>query len=345
MKINAHYSDVTLVGGTGDYLYREILDDLPNAKKVRLMTYNIEKKENSELYAALHKIQGDADFKWIFRMLSRWEDGYYKKDSLDKFKNELQNIIKIVGSNDFKCPVHVAVNEKNHAKIFGTENILYMGSQNFSEGSKNNYEIGVVIRDKKYIQQIYEKLFDVVYNADESIKNNQVYSQKVNNSIFKMLLEINKMINSISYMISEDSAEAFDTIEASEIWEDIKEGISEVTNIIVSLEEVVDQQLMDVLCKICVICDNIKSDKDIEVLVHYNYDDALDEEEEFVKDTCENWSAKRNENVQKYFSEIIESLYAKKYDEELYCAFVDVKRFMGEKDKAIFRDTLDNTKK
>lgn len=38
-----------------------------------------------------------------------------------------------------------------YAKIVGTENIVYIGSANFSNESKNNIESGLIIEDKEFI--------------------------------------------------------------------------------------------------------------------------------------------------------------------------------------------------
>ena len=60
---------------------------------------------------------------------------------------------------------------KNHAKLIGTENVLYIGSANYSDNSVQNYEAGMIIRDKSVIKEIYEKYFDEIvavrYYADE----------------------------------------------------------------------------------------------------------------------------------------------------------------------------------
>ena len=47
-------------------------------------------------------------------------------------------------------------------KLIGTENIVYIGSANYSNESANNIESGVLIEDKEFIQRLYLEFFDVV---------------------------------------------------------------------------------------------------------------------------------------------------------------------------------------
>ena len=51
---------------------------------------------------------------------------------------------------------------ENHAKIIGTEHIVYIGSQNYSDESRGNIEAGIIIRDSAFIQQLYSDFFESV---------------------------------------------------------------------------------------------------------------------------------------------------------------------------------------
>lgn len=41
-----------------------------------------------------------------------------------------------------------------------TENIVYIGSANISNESKNNIESGIIIEDKEFIQKLYHEFFE-----------------------------------------------------------------------------------------------------------------------------------------------------------------------------------------
>lgn len=58
-------------------------------------------------------------------------------------------------------------NFNNHAKIIGTENVVYIGSQNFSVASKNNYEAGIITRDKEFIKNLYDSFFEELKQNSE----------------------------------------------------------------------------------------------------------------------------------------------------------------------------------
>jgi hypothetical protein len=62
----------------------------------------------------------------------------------------------------FQSNPNVAFNFSNHAKIIGTENIVYVGSANYSDESKDNIESGTIIRDKLFIKKLYEEIFPVI---------------------------------------------------------------------------------------------------------------------------------------------------------------------------------------
>ena len=348
MKIDITGMNAMLVGGIKSYLYQEILDDLPNAKRVRLMTYNIEGKSKNKLYESLHYMSSQVDFKWILNMPSRCEDPQYYDwyNNRKKFKKDLENTINIIESKDFKCPVHVAVNRNNHSKIFGTENILYVGSQNFSGASQNNYEVGVIIRDKQCIEKVYKDFFDVVYNADDSIKNYQVYGKEADNFIWITMIKVDRVIDLIINLISEEFAELYDSGETSKIWNGLKQEFDNLENQIELLEqEDVDEQVLDILYRVSTVYEKLKNDRGIEELLYYNYEDALAEEEEIVKDTCDEWAAKRDENVQESFYELFKSLGEKSYIDELDSILNDVNIFLKNKGNNIFKNKLDNTLK
>lgn len=58
-------------------------------------------------------------------------------------------------------------NVHNHAKIIGTEDIVYIGSANFSNESADNIETGILIEDRDFISKLYSEFFDKV--ASESL--------------------------------------------------------------------------------------------------------------------------------------------------------------------------------
>lgn len=61
-----------IVLGRESMNYQRVLDDFMNAKKVRILIYNISKNQyRNELMNALRKVQADADVKIISNIPSR----------------------------------------------------------------------------------------------------------------------------------------------------------------------------------------------------------------------------------------------------------------------------------
>lgn len=68
---------------------------------------------------------------------------------------------------NFQSNPEVAFGFTNHAKIIATENILYVGSANYSDESSDSIESGTIITDKTAMSKIFEEFFSAV--IDESM--------------------------------------------------------------------------------------------------------------------------------------------------------------------------------
>lgn len=151
--------------------YQRILDDFANAQTVRILTYNVSKNQNkNKLVDALKTIKEDADVIIISNIPSRMPY-YYNSRSGESMKKNYQNsfaaYIQRLNPENFQSNPEVLFNFTNHAKIIGTENILYVGSANYSDESEGNIESGTIITDKEAIKSIYKEFFSSV--IDESI--------------------------------------------------------------------------------------------------------------------------------------------------------------------------------
>lgn len=151
--------------------YQEVLDDFKNAERIRIITYNISKKEKGdELVELLHDLPDETDVQIITNIPSRF-DTYYNSKAGDAmraaFKKNCDIYLKKLNPLNFTSSVSTVFNFNNHAKIIGTENIVYIGSANYSNESKYNIETGILVRDKGFISNLYDEFF-------ESIKEDSV---------------------------------------------------------------------------------------------------------------------------------------------------------------------------
>lgn len=144
--------------------FQNVLDDFPTAKIIRIITYNISKNQQQDkLLELLHSL--DADIQIITNVPSRMPSYYPSEDGLrmrNRARENIQIYISKLNPDNFPRQFTPFFNPSSHAKLIGTENIVYIGSANYSNESFNNTEAGVVIKDKDFIQQLYSEFFDTV---------------------------------------------------------------------------------------------------------------------------------------------------------------------------------------
>lgn len=144
--------------------YQAVLDDFKNAKQIRILTYNISKKNYSNLLIdALKKVPETVDVQIITNIPSRYPS-YFSAYGGKKARETMEVYLDKLNPENFQSNPYVAFNFTNHAKIIGTENIVYIGSANYSDESKDNIESGTLIRDKNFIHKLYEEVFPVIVN-------------------------------------------------------------------------------------------------------------------------------------------------------------------------------------
>lgn len=152
------------VADQGHMNYQKVLDDFTNAKTIRIMTYNISKNERYDpLMAALDEVE--ADVQIVTNVPGRFEKYYDSpagKALRNKAKDNISVYIRKLDPDAFQSSLKPFFNIHNHAKLIGTENIVYIGSANYSNESNNNIESGVLISDKEFIQRLYTEFFDMI---------------------------------------------------------------------------------------------------------------------------------------------------------------------------------------
>ncbi len=167
--MNIDFNGGRFVSGQGSLNYQEVLDDFEKAKTVRIMTYNISAKDDADkLFERIRALSQDVDVKVITNIPSRFD--YYSNNEKGKSLKDTasRNIEKYVEKLNpaYYGPMFMPFfNFKNHGKIIGTENIVYIGSANFSNESRYNIECGIIIKDKAFIDRLYSDFFDSVSEA------------------------------------------------------------------------------------------------------------------------------------------------------------------------------------
>lgn len=165
------FSEGKFISQRGQLNYQEVLDDFPTAHTIRILTYNISKsKKYDELLEKL-KNNTTADIQLITNIPSRMEKYYDSnagKNKRSSARRNIQTYVSKLNPEQFSEKFFPFFNFNNHAKIIGTENVVYIGSANYSNESTDNIETGVIIRDKIFIQNLYSQFFNSVKQESTS---------------------------------------------------------------------------------------------------------------------------------------------------------------------------------
>ena len=167
------FKDGVFVANKGHLNYQKVLDSFANAEKIRIVTYNISKNESDD--PLLNAIANSgADVQIITNVPGRFEQ-YYNTPAGETMRKKARDNISVyirkLDPENFNCSFRSFFNINNHAKIIGTENIVYIGSANFSNESITNIETGVLIQDKDFIEKLYTDFFDMIKEKSLSYDN------------------------------------------------------------------------------------------------------------------------------------------------------------------------------
>lgn len=168
--INCVIPDInaTFIGSKGFDGFAEVVKDFKNANEVRILTYSHMGygDRNNEKLKVLRTLSEDTKLRIVIALpgvknlntYGKFDSNQYTEESI---KNEIEKIKSQI--NTRQClpkDVEIYICFKNHAKLIGTENVLYVGSANYNDFSCKNYEAGMLIKDKCAIRRIYEEYFD-----------------------------------------------------------------------------------------------------------------------------------------------------------------------------------------
>ena len=149
-------SEAKFIYSKNELGYQEVLDDFNNADEIIIVTYNISEKQ-SILIQKLTDAPSETKISIFTNIPSRW-DKYYG----DAYKNAARKKINVylikLKPDSIGEKVSVFFNFENHGKIIMTNNVVYVGSSNYSEESKNNIKFGIISRDQDYVTFLKEEI-------------------------------------------------------------------------------------------------------------------------------------------------------------------------------------------
>lgn len=150
------------VAGKGVHTYQKILDDFLNTSFIGILTFNITPYEDSELLNRLKAAcEKGAEVVVITNIPKRWSR-YKSVYNVNDAKKAITDYVRTLDPKKFDYRLSAYFDFDNHAKIIITDNLVYCGSENFSDTSKNNYECGFISDDKNIISHIRNNLFSKI---------------------------------------------------------------------------------------------------------------------------------------------------------------------------------------
>lgn len=228
VSINHEKNNIKMSLTQGEYGYKEVIESFNSAKFIKIATYNLGKYNSKILIKSLKEIETDINIEII----------------TNDFNDKINNIYKeILEPKSFKANLIAFRNKKNHSKIICTDSVVYIGSQNYSEASKHNYECGIIIRDKDYIEKVIE-FFDEIKRDSYNLYKKQLEELLVKlDEVLqsdKLKIIINKDIEYLKKELEEHESlsSILDNISNSNTWESIKEIGENVTRELNNFREV-----------------------------------------------------------------------------------------------------------
>lgn len=156
------------VFGKGDFTYQCVLDDFKNAKFIGIMTYNISLKFDSYLLRLLkNACMNGANAVIITNIPKRFPSYFYSNNALDA-KKMIDSYMQQLDPHNYAMRLNPYFAFNNHAKIIMTDNIVYLGSSNFSDESRGHFECGTISTDKELIKHLKDSLFPEVQSKSVS---------------------------------------------------------------------------------------------------------------------------------------------------------------------------------
>lgn len=271
----------TFVSSKNGFGYQEILDDFSNSKQVKILTYNISKKSD-DLFDTLKSLNEDVSIEIITNIPSRFNyytsspAGEYMRDTASK---NIKAYLTKLDPKKIEANLVPFFNFNNHCKIIGTENIIYIGSENFSDESALNYEAGVIIKDKEFIKKLYNTFFEKLKSNstpyfDEDYHELRLYCISI---LTRLTNHLNKIEETIFFQ-TEDGRWIFtgeDTSFSEDDYSLLTKNLEEVESIKSIIEDLENEERQEIIKSILNTFENIEVDKTLKELFNddafYNY--------------------------------------------------------------------------
>lgn|GEM_PF-5252877 len=239
MKVNIPIPQSQLIISHGEYGFQEVLNDFNNTNEIIILTYNISTNSNT-LLNLIKNLNPNVKVTMVSNIPTRY-DTYYSSSNKTtpkmKAKKDISKYFSTMKKENFSPDFAPYFNFNNHIKLVLTDNIAYIGSQNFSDESINNFEMGVLIQDKNTIQNIKDTICKVIINDSTAYGGTELDDYLLRIYILRnKLCDVREIVENIVEKINvyeENSHESYDDIADFDL---DKQDLDNIISIIMDLK-------------------------------------------------------------------------------------------------------------
>lgn len=165
MLIQKNISNAKFVLSKDEIGYKDVLNTFSRTEEIYILTFNISSKRDA-LIDKLTELNHDVMVKIITNIPQRYET-YFSSSARNKARENISIYMKKLLPAKFDAQIIPFFNFNNHAKIIVTDTIAYVGSANFSDESKDNFESGFIIKDNSFIKFLKDEVFPTLISSSE----------------------------------------------------------------------------------------------------------------------------------------------------------------------------------
>lgn len=129
-----------------------LLDKLPTAKRVSLLTYSLDEDTSGDLWKALKEIPRESQLTIVTNIPGRFES--YSASQQTRMRRRFEAYLSNLYPSNFPCASEVFVSFENHAKVLIVDRVAYIGSSNFTTASARNFEAGMIVSQGSHLNEL-----------------------------------------------------------------------------------------------------------------------------------------------------------------------------------------------
>lgn len=215
MKHIKEMNDARFIMTQDEIGYQEVLEDFTNANYILIVTFNISEKKFT-LINYLHNVTPNTVID-IFTNIPQRYSNYFSDGARYNAKKKIRVYINRLDPEKFGSIVNSHFCFNNHSKIIMTENIAYIGSANFSDESMNNFESGILTRDKSTIMFIKEEIVPFLEEDSVSYYSNHFSQYKVMLSLlYSKLINMQEKFHEATHNFADFAGKEFEYFSINE---------------------------------------------------------------------------------------------------------------------------------